>query len=225
MRSGFERYAQLCANEFKRREGHPALVAKYERLIVEARGLGITVGGQLSHALAAERAPQLSADSTLSPELFSALHSLAACATDAERSQRVLELLLDASDAERANYTSSAEAPSRSRPRLAKASAMTDLRSHLTRMLGATDSVDTSGHTATHTFQSRAVADTQPLVIWPIVLTTSRDSGRPIGIAALHFAPEQQVRMPFEVATAVADMLFDTDVDEPSLPPTAITGD
>jgi hypothetical protein len=51
--------------------------------------------------------------------------------------------------------------------------------------------------------------DLQPRLVWPLLLTSQREGNSVVvGVAALHFAAEQSVRMPFEIAAAIADILI-----------------
>ena len=91
--ASFEKYAMLCRQQYKKTGGNPALAAKYERLMQEARALGAVASGELSETLSGT--VSLSSIHTTIERDRELKRELRACRDSKERARVALELLLE----------------------------------------------------------------------------------------------------------------------------------
>ncbi|HKU40846.1 MAG TPA: hypothetical protein VJR89_21945, partial [Polyangiales bacterium] len=90
---GFEKYAMLCRQQYKKTDGNPALAARYEQLMQEARQSGARVAGELAEALA--RSTTSTSLHTTVERGRDLLRELRACRAPGERAHVALSLLLE----------------------------------------------------------------------------------------------------------------------------------
>jgi hypothetical protein len=220
----FDHHAQLCAQHFRKTGGEPAIAARYERLLQEARQHGLALDSQVSEAMA----PHTTLERTdTSREIAATVGAALSRASSREqRLQSALELIVKAASAQDGELfvlggTSLVLAASTARD-LGGAT----LLPALCRMLD----MDRSGADAT---ACTAVFETHGCVrpdgastrVWPLLLVHARDSGTAVaGVVALHFEASASVRLPAEVASAVAAALIDAgDVTPRSIAASATT--
>jgi hypothetical protein len=211
--AGFEHYAQLCAQQFRKSEGDPALAAKYERLMLEARTRGLTLHTDVADALAAQTTFARTSSILFSPEAGAALAALSACTSAPDRAQHALTLLMTSAGAQHGELY--LKAPSGVWPAASSRAGLSDegMRTTFAHMIERAqqdgEGEDEEEHTSTLSFHVPAQDDLQPRLVWPLLLTSQREGNSVVvGVAALHFAAEQSVRMPFEIAAAIADILI-----------------
>ena len=72
------------------------------------------------------------------------------------------------------------------------------------------DDGDVTALTAALALQGPPLPDGTATSVWPLMLACVREGETTVaGIAALHFSAAAQVRMPLEIATAIAKALID----------------
>ncbi|HKP58370.1 MAG TPA: AAA family ATPase [Polyangiales bacterium] len=91
--ASFEKYAMLCRQQYKKTDGNPALAAKYEQLMQEARQAGARVAGELAEELA--RSTTTTSLHTSIERGRDLLRELRVCRSANERAQAALSLLLE----------------------------------------------------------------------------------------------------------------------------------
>jgi tetratricopeptide (TPR) repeat protein len=213
---GFVKYAQLCALQYRRAEGDPALAAKYERLMQEARTRGMLLRNEVVEAIASNTTiARTIVGPSMDSELATALRALSSHASRPERARQALRILLESAGAvEGELYLVDASGLV-----LVAASVeglcSDEVHAALARLLEPVTANDDGGegdtamNTSMLTLEGPRGTDGIQLDIWPFVLTCSPAGHSAVaGIAALHFRPDQPVRLPSEIGTVIADALF-----------------
>jgi hypothetical protein len=208
----FDRHAQLCAQQYKKSGGEPALAAKYERLMQEARKHGVELRPELTDALVVthtthDRTGQSSSDETRR----SAVAELTACESRGERLRRALELLVGSAQALAGELFLLGPSGLISEVVTAEGLGGEALRPALARMLEADQSRDEQQTVLTAPLALRG--PTQPdgtaSSVWPMLLNCPHGQGTAIaGVIALHFHVDAPVRLPLEIAVATAETLI-----------------
>jgi Protein kinase domain/AAA ATPase domain len=204
-RETFEHHAQLCAQHLSKSGGEPALAAMFGRLLQDARQQGLPMTPELSALMAGNTTIALTTAAL--DESPSVRASLAACKSRDERARRGLELIVEHARAlEGELFLLSGERlvlAASSAPGLGGASSVPAL----SRMLDVSCALD--GFTAVFELHGRAHADGSRSRIVPLLLVRMGEVESELaGIATLHFAASASVRLPRDVATAVAEQLI-----------------
>jgi hypothetical protein len=213
----FERYAQLCARQYNKSGGDPALAAKYERLMTEARQRGVATRVEIGQAVD-RQATAARTQLTVAEEAARAIRAaLEACGSRAERIVRALELLTSGASAVNAElYLVEHGALVVAATTAAGLGAETRTAA-LARLLqvGGDESTVMTDALA---LQGPSQPDGSETAVWPMLLAAPR-AGKTaaVGVVALHFAAHASVRLPLEVATAVALALIDAGDVEPQM--------
>jgi serine/threonine-protein kinase len=205
----FTANAQLCAQQYRRAEGDPALAAKYERLMQDARTRGVLVQAELEDALAPESTDMQATEAiVLESSTAAAVHALSACGSADERAERALRLILDSAGAVDGElYLLEGDAL-----RLAAAS-REGLGNEQTRvaLLRLIDAVCASQSVLTSD-STRIVLSERPAPrenVTPLLLKSARsEEGAVAGVAVLHFASDEIPSLPTAIAAIIADLLI-----------------
>jgi hypothetical protein len=212
-RPTFERYLGLCKARYALSGGNPALAAKYDRLVQEARHAGLLgITDRSTDTLQA-------ASATGSSQASRVQLALGECAARNERYRRALELLVADSGAEQGHLYLIGEsglelvAASDRRP------PDKEVESVLARLIGEYEADDESATEWMTTVGGTAGGD-KPLM--PSISPFTRDGAYPlllrsegnvqgvtVGAAVLFFAPDAEVRLPIDTASAIARYLLE----------------
>jgi hypothetical protein len=221
---GYEHHAQLCAQHLSKSGGEPAVVAKYERLLQDARQHGVVPRPHATDLLADHTTIERTATARACGASVDI--RLGACASRGERAVRALELLVSESCAQHGElFLVGSDG-------LVLAASTTgglggaELIPLLSRIADSRGSADTTVVTAALELHGPPQPDGSPTSVWPLLLVhvLGRDTAV-AGVATLHFAESAAVRLPAEVASAVAAVLIEAGDVVPHLVcgPAAIT--
>ncbi len=216
----FELHAGLCAQHFRKSGGEPALAAKYERLMQEARPRGLSLRSEMTEAMAGqttlERMPP-----TGSQEMIRVADSkLAACGSCQERMQRAVELLANAASAQHAElFVPGSDTLIRAASTAEGLSGQT-LVPALSRMLDAGGGAAGTAFTAELEVVGPVLQDGSLARLWPLLLVEPREDSTAIaGIVVLYFRASAPVRLPSEIGRVVATALIEAGDVVPHLIP------
>jgi hypothetical protein len=205
--ASFDRYSKACAEQYKRSGGNPALAAKYERLMQEARLAGVTLCVDAADAIAAQITSTPASTIDLDQEIAEVAGALASCTGRQQRAQRALELLLEKSGTSQGHLFLLNEVG------LALAASTHDdviddavisVMEKLTRTLW-------EEHASTvQAMNEPEDAETPKPRVRSLLLTCKRrGQTHVVGIAALRVEPNAPIDLPIDIATAVARALID----------------
>jgi hypothetical protein len=208
--TAFEAHAQLCAQQYKKSGGEPALAAKYERLMQEARHRGMTLSRDVTDAMAMHTTVERTQLTTVEETGRVVGPALAACTSRSERVQRALELLVGSAAALAAELFLIEGGALALAASTASDLGGDALLPAFSRMLEVGDGDQATALTAALALQGPARADGTPTQIWPLVIACVREGETAVaGIAALHFGGDTPVRLPTEISTAIATALIE----------------
>jgi tetratricopeptide (TPR) repeat protein len=207
----FEHHAQLCAQQYKKSGGEPALAAKYDRLMQEARQRGVSLRRELADAMAAQTTAERTNHPSREEDAHTVAAALAACGTRDLRAQLALALLIERAGAIDGELfllaVDGLQLAASTAPHLGGVAHIPALG----RMVDV-DLVDDDNTvmTAALALHGPVQPDGTPVNVWPVLLACVRSGATAIaGVAALHFPASAAVRLPLETAAQVAAVLID----------------
>jgi tetratricopeptide (TPR) repeat protein len=206
----FEAHAERCAQHFSKSGGEPALAAKYERLLQEARHHGLSTGREVPEIVASQTTVDRTMHTGSEDVLRVASSSLAECGSRQQRLQRAVELLADAASAQNAELF----VPTPNGLILAASTAEglsgRTLIPALSRMIDVGSGSSATAFTATLEIVGPSLPDGSPTQRWPLLLVQLREDGTAVaGIAVLYFGASAAVRLPTELGGVVAAALIE----------------
>jgi len=209
----FERHAELCAQQYKKSGREPALAAKYERLMQEARHRGLTPRSELADAMAMHTTASRSVHTAAIDAERMIAPALRACDSREQRVQRALELLARAAGALAGELflvgPGGLELAASTCEGLSGA-ALVPALARLLDVSSANESDDQTVVTAALAVPGPVQSDSSPTNVWPLLLACARGGQTLVaGVAALHFSASAAVQLPLEVAAAAAAALID----------------
>jgi hypothetical protein len=203
--AGFERNAQVCAQQYKKSGGNPALAAKYQRLMQEARQEGVRPRHALGNA-ATQTARETSSKTMLEQEVVSVANALVECKSRQERSERVLALLQERAGAKGGHLFLLSGAGLALAASAKGQGVDAEVISVVERLAQTAWGEDEATELTLETPQEATQAK-----VWPLLLTCKWDGQlQVVGVAALRFERGAAVRLPMETATAVASVLIES---------------
>lgn len=203
----FERHARLCAQHFGKSGGEPALAAKYDRLMQEARHHGLPLDAELADAMASHTTVERTGTTHELPALVRS--AITACRSRRARVQRALELIVNDASAQNGELFLLAGGALELAASTAEGLGGVEWIAALSGMVEVDRDREATAFTAALELFGTAQPDGSPTRVLPLLLVHAGDTETAIaGIVTLHFAASATVRLPSDIASAVAAQLI-----------------
>jgi len=206
----FETHARICAQHFRKSGGEPALAAKYERLLQEARHHGLALGSDMTEGVVSEISGERTVQTASEEVLVAVGDALAACGSRQQRFVRAVELLAAAAAAEHAELFVPGAGGLTLAASTGEGLSGAALVPALSRMLDLGSGPSATAFTATLELAGPSLPGGSSSHLWPMLLVEAREDATAIaGVAVLYFGVSAPVRLPSEIGSVLASALIE----------------